>query len=398
MKNLFLESEVFSRAIEEIITKDELKERLAGGKQLRIKFGADITASTLHLGHAVNLWKMRELQEYGHKVVFVVGDFTTQIGDPTGRIDTRKKMFAKDIGGWAKNFIDQIEKILLTDKKVFEVRRNSEWYAKMKTDELFKIFSFFTHTRLIERAMFQERIKRKTQILIPELLYPILQGYDSVVVKSDLTIVGSDQLFNENIGRFLQEKFKQRPQVLVTTLITPGIDGHEKMSKSLGNFIGLNDSPQDKFGKTMRLPDNLIISYFEAHTDVPIKEIDNIKKSLGIGKNPMEAKLLLAEAIVKRYHGEAVAKEEHKKFMGVFSGRHSPQEIPDIKLSSNILDPITLLVETKLVSSRSEARRLIRQGAVEIGDRAISLLQQKINISGGEIIKVGKRKFARLGF
>ena len=210
-EKLDINSEIFTRAVEEILTREELKDKLKSGKQLRIKFGVDITAPTLHIGNAVNLWKMRELQEYGHKVIFLVGDFTTKIGDPTGMVEARKKAAVNNVDLWARNFIKEISKILLTDKKVFEVRRNSEWFGKMRAGELVSLMDLFTHAQVIERHMFQRRIKGGREIRLPELIYPILQGYDSAMLKSDLTIIGSDQLFNENMGRFLQEKSGQPP-------------------------------------------------------------------------------------------------------------------------------------------------------------------------------------------
>lgn len=396
MERLSINSEIFTRSVEEVIKKDELQKLLENGRKLRIKYGVDVTATDLHLGHAVNLWKMRELQEYGHKVVFLIGDFTTKIGDPTGRLETRRRISAPDINKWAKGFIKQVSRILRTDRKVFEVRRNSEWYGKMSAEGLLGLTFFFTHARLIERDMFQRRMAENKEIAMPELIYPILQGYDSVMLKSDLTIIGSDQLFNEGVGRVLQEKFGQPPQVLITTSITPGIDGKEKMSKSLGNYIGLEDSAEDKFGKIMSIPDKLIVSYLTVYTDVSLEEIGAKEKKLKDGSNPMEVKLFLAEALTRRYHGEKVAQKEKEKFLKIFSRKKNPEKMPAVKLDYGLSDPIEVLLKTGLVSSKSEARRLIGQGAVDVDGRALANPSEKIEVKKGVVIKIGKRKFIRV--
>lgn len=389
-------SEIFTRAVEEVLTRDELKDKLKSGKKLRIKFGVDITAPTLHVGNAVNLWKMRELQGYGHKVVFLIGDFTTKIGDPTGRVEARKKAAVNNLDPWARNFIKEISKIILTDKKVFEVRRNSEWFGKMGAEELMGLMDLFTHAKVIERNMFQLRIKEGREIRLPELIYPVLQGYDSVMLESDLTIIGSDQLFNENIGRFLQEKFGQPPQVIVTTLITPGLDGGPKMSKSLGNYIGLNDSPTDKFGKAMRLLDSLVVPYLEIYTDVPMEEIKRVEVGINAGKNPMEAKLFFAEALVRRYHGEVSAQSERERFLKIFSRRELPDKMPQKKLRRGVWNPVELLVESGLAESKSEARRLLGQGAVSINGTVLRNISAGVQVNSGTLIKVGKRKFLKV--
>ncbi len=396
MQKLTTDSEIFTRAVEEIVTREELNKKLLSGKKLRIKFGVDVTASTLHIGNAVNLWKMRELQEYGHKVIFLIGDFTTQIGDPTGRVEVREKAVTKNINIWANNFIKEISRILLTDKKVFEVHKNSEWFGKMKATDLANLMGFFTHSRVIERDMFQRRIKEGHEIRLTELIYPILQGYDSVMLKSDLTIIGSDQLFNENIGRFLQTKFGQPPQVIVTTVITPGLDGGSKMSKSLGNYIGLGDSPTDKFGKAMRLLDSLIAPYLETYTDVSWDEIKRIESELKSGKGRMEAKLFFAEALVGRYHGREIAQRERKEFLEMFSHHKLPDSMLGKKLRYGHWDPTVLLFNTDLVKSKTEARRLILQGAVEVDGKRLMDSKEKIVIKNGTIIRVGKRRFLRI--
>ncbi|MDQ6803407.1 MAG: tyrosine--tRNA ligase [Actinomycetota bacterium] len=296
-----------SRTIDDVITFDELRPRLGCGRPLRIKYGVDVTAPFLHIGHAVNLWMMRCLQEWGHVVVFLIGDFTTRIGDPTGKTEARAIPNRVEIEQNAERFIEQVGAVLLTDHEVFEVRRNSEWYEGMSLDEFLSLASMVTHARLIERDMFQQRIASRREIHVHELLYPMRQGYDSYMLGSGLTIVGTGQLFNELMERFYQERFGQSPRVVVTTKITPGIDGKQKQSKSLGNYIALADTPRDKFGKTMSIPDELILPYFEVYTEETLEDVDEF-----LFGHPMEAKKRLAEAVVARYHGDDVARAERE--------------------------------------------------------------------------------------
>lgn len=396
IKDISLTSEIFTRTVKDIITREELAERLKRKKQLRIKLGIDATAPDLHIGHAVNLWKIRALQEAGHKAVIVLGDFTTQIGDPTGKSQTRPVLapavIKKNIAALKK----QVEQILFTSPRVLEVRKNSEWFGKMKTAEFLNLLSIVTHSQLIGRDMFQQRIKDGKEITISEMLYPILQGYDSVMIKSDLTIIGSDQLFNEHIGRFFQERFGQRPQAIMTHKLIPGLSGGEKMSKSLGNYIGLNDSPKDKFGKTMRVLDSLIVPYFEAYTNVPMLEIEHVKEDLAQGKNPMEAKLMLAGALVARYHSAAVAQREKEAFKNVFSRGEMPEQMAEVGLKEGKWVVIDLLVASGQAPSKSEVRRLVAQGAVEIDGVTMEETQKEVSIKKGSIIRVGKRRFVRV--
>ena len=389
-------SEIFSRAVEGITTLEDLKEKLKSGKKLRIKFGVDVTASTLHIGNAVNLWKMRSLQEYGHKVIFLIGDFTTKIGDPTGRLEVRRATGEKNVNQWAKNFIKQIGKILLTDQKTFEVRRNSEWFGRMKSEKLLELMSLFTHAQVIEREMFQRRLKEGKEIRLPELIYPVLQGYDSVMLESDLTVIGSDQLFNEGVGRFLQQKFGQRPQVIVTTTITPGLDGGVKMSKSLGNYIGLEDAPTDKFGKAMRLRDALISLYLKVYTETPLEKIVEMEERLRKGGNPMEAKLFFAEELVARYHGRKLARKEKERFLSVFSKKKLPEDMPTIKVRSSREDVLEFLMRADLAPSKTEARRLLKQGAIKVNGVPQHPALRLVELKTGSVIQVGKRKFVKL--
>lgn len=397
MRKITLNSEIFQRGVAGIVTREELSARLASGKKLRIKHGIDATAAELHLGHAANLWKIRAFQEAGHKAVILFGDVTTQIGDPTGKTKARPVLSLSQIKKNTRLIKKQVESILLTDKEVYEARASSEWYQHMPAPEFIRLLSLVTHARLIERDMFRERIKRGAEIFMHELIYPILQGYDSVRLKSDCTIIGQDQLFNEHLGRFLQEKLGRHPQSIIALTILPGLDGGEKMSKSLGNYIGLLDSPQDKFGKAMRLRDALIISYLEHYTDVPLAEIRAFGNDLKGGKNPMEAKLFFAEALVKRYHGAKEAKKEKEKFLTLFSKREMPEDIPVLKIRPGSYFLPDLLVRLKFARSKSEARRLVLEGAVEIDEGVVRNPKQLFDVSGsGIIIRVGKRRIARI--
>lgn len=396
MNTLSVTSEVFTRGVEEVITREELAGLLKSKKQLRVKLGIDATAPYLHIGHAVNLWKIRVLQEAGHKAVIILGGITTQIGDPTGKTAARPVLAEAEIRKNIAALKKQIAKILLTSPRVYELRNNLEWFGKMKTAEFLRLTAMVTHARLIERDMFQERIKEGKEITISELLYPILQGYDSVAIKNDMTIIGSDQLFNEHMGRLMQERHGQRPQVIVTNKILPGLGGGEKMSKSLGNYIALEDSPKDKFGKAMRVLDELIIPYLEVYTSVPMVEIEHVKEELEQGKNPMEAKLFLAESLVSRYHGAKIARKEREEFSNVFSKGTLPEDMPEAAVETGERDLIDLLCETKLAPSRSEARRFIMQGAVEIDGRSIGKSEKTISVNHGSIIRVGRRRFVKI--
>jgi len=377
----------FSRTTDEIFTLDELRKLLLSGKQIRIKYGVDVTAPTLHIGHAVNLWMMRTLQNLGHKVIFLIGDFTTQIGDPTGKNKTRPVISQNEIKKNTKEFIEQVKTILrFDDPNLIEIKKNSEWFKKMPTAEFLKLLSLVTHTRLISRDMFQARIKNGQDIYMHEIIYPILQGYDSFELKSDLTIIGTDQLFNEMLGRFYQGKFEQSPQVIITTKITPGIDGKEKQSKSIGNYIGLTHSPRDKFGRVMSIPDNLIIDYLKIYTEVPIKKINETKKALA--DDPMKCKKFLARKIVERYHGKNIALQEQQWFEETFSARAIPKNIEEIAVdgSATVFDAVIAYFGSK--KSNSEIRRLFKQGAVAQNQKKI--MDIKIKAADEDIFKVGK--------
>ena len=382
------------RTGERVFSTEELVHKLRRGRPLRIKYGVDVTAPFLHIGHAVNLWMMRRLQEQGHVVVFLIGDFTTRIGDPTGRSGARVAPPRAEIDANAEEFIRQVGQVLLTDPRVFEVRRNSEWFDRMSVDEFLSLLGLVTHGRLIQRDMFQRRIEQGDEIFMHEMLYPVLQGYDSKMLDSDLTIVGSDQLFNELMGRTYQEKFSREPQVVVTTRITPGIDGKAKQSKSLGNYIALADTPRDKFGKAMSIPDDLIVQYLEVYTDVPMDRIEPLRQGL---TDPYAAKKLLAESLVDRYHGAEVAAGEREWWDRTFAERKTPEDIPVVPVSGHrsLLDLIQACMPDR---SRSEIRRLVKQGAVHVDDDRVdeAALMSAPPGRDGAVLKLGKRHWFRL--
>lgn len=382
------------RTADQTFSMEEFEAKLSLGRPLRIKFGMDVTAPFLHIGHAVNLWMMRELQEQGHKVVLLIGDFTTRIGDPTGKSQTRKVISREEIAANAAGFIEQASAVLLTNPAVFEVRYNSEWFEKMPMDEFLSLLSMVTHARLIERDMFQKRIAEGREIRIHEMVYPIIQGYDSVMLESDLTIVGSDQLFNELMGRFFQEKFSQAPQVVLTSRITPGLDGGEKQSKSLGNYVALADSPREMFGKIMRLPDQLVIEWLEVYTTFPLEEIAAIKAGLENGINPMASKSRLAELVVGRYHGPEAGQEENEWFMRTFSRGETPDDVVEVRVGSDCT-LIEIIEACMPESSRSSIRELIGSGSIRLEDAKLTDAAM-IRDWNGYLLKVGKRRWFRL--
>ena len=388
--------ESFARTSEEIFSLNEFEELLKSGKQIRIKYGVDVTSPFLHIGHAVNLWMMRELQELGHKVIFLIGDFTTQIGDPTGRSDTRPIIPREEIEKNAEEFIRQAKMVLrFDDPNLLEIRKNSEWFSEYSLADFLKLLAMVTHARLISRDMFQRRIEKQEDIYMHEMIYPILQGYDSYVLESDLTIIGSDQLFNEMLGRFYQQKLGQKPQVIITTKITPGIDGKAKQSKSLDNYIGLGHSSRDKFGRSMKIPDELIVDYLKIYTNVPMDEISRVEKE--ILSDPMKWKKFLAREILKRYHNEADVQNEQEWFENTFSKKITPDDIPVLEVDESQWVAIDLVKKHFDKSkSNSELRRLFKQGAVSLNDRKISAFDEKVDVASEDVVKVGKRTWFKV--
>lgn len=385
------------RTTDTIIGETDLIERLASGRPLRIKYGVDCTAPDLHLGHAVNLWMMRYLQDLGHRVVFLLGDLTTRIGDPTGRSETRPVLTPAGIDANAASFLDQISLVLRTDPAVFEVRRNSEWYDAMDVATLLGLFSQVTQAQLMARDMFRERVAAGREIALHELTYPVLQGYDSFALDSDLTIVGSDQLFNEQLGRHFQQRLGAEPQVVITTTITPGIDGGAKQSKSLKNYIALTDTPKDKFGKLMSLPDSLIAEYARVYTELPLEQVAAMGEAAEHGGPPArDAKLRLASAVVTRYHGANSAKAERAAFIDLFTHRGEPTDLPEVLVDSANPTVLQLLRAARPQDSNSELRRLIKQGAASVDNRKALSPEQTVSLTDPITLRSGPHTFHRI--
>lgn len=387
----------FSRTTEQVVGREAFVERLDSGRPLRIKYGVDCTASDLHLGHAVNLWMMRYLQDRGHRVIFLLGDLTTRIGDPTDRPETRPVLATAEIEANASAYLDQVSTVLRTDDELFEVRRNSEWLEPLGVGGLLDLLAMVTHRRLIARDMFAERIESGTDIAGHELIYPVLQGYDSVAMDSDLTIVGTDQLYNEMMGRHLQQRFGRPPQTVITTKITPGLDGGPKQSKSLGNYVGLTDSAEDKFGKMMRLLDRLIETYALIYTDLDSDHVRELgRRAAAGGRQARDAKLDLAEAIVTRYHGAESAARERERFVSVFSAGELPEDLPTLVLDHDRITVLELLRQARPDASRAELLRLITQGGASLNGTKLTTPEATHHITPGDILKIGKRDRRRL--
>ncbi len=390
--------EVLTRGTDEVIIKEHLKERLLLSKKLRIKFGIDPTSPDLHLGHSVALRKLRQFQDLGHEIIFLIGDFTAMIGDPSGRSETRKMLTKEDVQNNMKNYQEQAAKIL--DMGRVEVRFNSEWYNKKGYNFLFELTSKFTVARVLERDDFKKRLKEDVDISVMEVIYPIMQGYDSVELNSDLEIGGTDQKFNLLMGRKVQRRYGKNEQDIMTLPLLEGTDGINKMSKSLGNYIGITEKPENMFSKIMSIPDNLIIKYFRLLTDIDEKNIENYKSDMQSGKlNPRDAKLKLAFEIVKIYHGEEKAQEAKKYFIDTFSKREIPENIPEVKIETESISLVDFIVLSGNAKSKGEARRKIEQGGVEIGGQKETdwqkILDKKFD---GKVFKVGKLGFARIKF
>lgn len=387
-----------ARLVDDVVSLEELRALLDTGKKLNIKYGVDCTAPFLHLGHAVNLWVMRRFQEDGHKVIFLIGNFTSKIGDPTGRNKARKMLTDEEIEHAAEEFVKQVSSVLITDdSEVFEIRRNAEWFGNMPLADFIGLCSMTTHAKLVSRDMFQKRIAAGDEIHMNELLYPILQGYDSVMLDSDLTVVGSDQLFNEMMGRFFQERFGQEKQVVMTTKITKGLWGEEKQSKSIGNFVALSDTSKDKFGKIMQLSDDRIIEWMKVYTDITLEEIAAIEEGLRGSMNPRDAKMRLAHAIVERYHGKEIADKEQSEFIATFSKREFPDDAPVVIIHEDKVGLVDLIyICTNTTLSKTKIRGLINQNAVTLNDQKMTDPTAIVEIGADMKLKVGKRLFFKV--
>ncbi len=381
---------LLKRGVADVIVHDDLEKKLKSGKQLRIKLGIDPTGFDLTLGHAVVLRKLRQFQDAGHHIILLFGTFTGKIGDPTGKSQTRTALTDEQIRENMTDYLNQAGKVLDIEK--VEVVNNGDWLSPMNFEDVLKLAGTFTVAQMLERDMYQERIKQGKEINLVEFLYPLMQGYDSVAIKADLELGGTDQTFNLLAGRKIQEHFGQTPQNILTVPILVGLDGHEKMSKSLGNYIALNDAPNDMFGKTMSIPDDVMLNFFELCTNVDLKDAaEKIKES------PRDAKVWLGQEIVKLYHGAEAAEAAYQDFLTKFVKKDIPDEMPEFEIGKKEIGILDLIAnETQFAASTSEARRLIQQNAVSLDGDKITDPNAIISISGEHVLKVGKRKFGRI--
>lgn len=383
--------ELLSRGVDEIINHDELTKLLTGKPKLRLKLGVDPSSPDIHLGHAVVLRKLRLLQDMGHKVIFLIGDATARIGDPSGRNKTRPVLSEQDIHRNAQTYLDQVGKII--DVKSAEIRRNSEWLDKLSFGELVSLASHFTVAQLIERDDFKNRLDSRAELGLHELLYPVMQAYDSVMLEADVEFGGSDQRFNMLAGRSLQKKMGQVPQQVFMTKLLVGTDGSQKMSKSLGNYIGITDEPGDMYGKVMSIPDSLIPEYYELTTAIASDAIAQLVQTLAEGANPRDAKASLAREIVSIYHGEKAALAAAERFG---SGEYAEAKlISDTRFKQPLEVQVQaqlpkLLTELGITSSHTDARRLIEQGGIKINHQPLST--DSVTLQSGDTISVGKRQ------
>lgn len=388
---------------EEIIPEAELLKKLEKsvrtGQPLRVKQGFDPTAPDIHLGHAVGLRKLRQFQDLGHTVVLIVGDYTAMVGDPTDRSSTRPRLTHEQVEANARTYLEQFFRIL--DRERTEVRRNGDWFAAMPFDKVMDLAARFTVARMLERDDFSRRFKEQRPISLHEMFYPIMQGYDSVEIRSDVELGATEQKFNLLVGRQLQQDFGQEPQVILTLPILVGLDGVNRMSKSLGNYVGITDPPSMMFGKLMSLPDDRMLDYFTLASDATIGELEAIRGRLAAkGENPRNLKIELAERITGLYHDAAAARAAHEEFDRVFRQGGAPDEVPELNYAfpSDGAWIIELITDAQMAPSRNEARRLIRGGAVSLDGETIKDEECRVSPPGiaGYLLKVGKRRFARI--
>jgi tyrosyl-tRNA synthetase len=388
--------EELCRGAEEILIREDLATRLAAGRPLRVKAGFDPTAPDLHLGHVVLLNKMRQFQDFGHEVIFLIGDFTGMIGDPSGKSTTRPPLTREEVVANAKTYTDQVYKVLDPDKTRLEF--NSRWMGKMDAVGLIELAAKHTVARMLERDEFQKRYKAGKPISVHEFLYPLVQGYDSVALHADVELGGTDQKFNLLVGRQLQQAYGQPPQVVMTMPLLEGLDGVNKMSKSLGNYIGIADPPLEMFGKLMSISDNLMWRYFELLSARPLTEIARLKRSVGEGENPRDIKFLLGEEMVTRFHSPAAAKRAREEFVARHRDQSAPEDLPLVTVPANEgkIGIAHLLKAAGLVESTSEAFRLIQQGAVRLDGERVDDRSLSIGAGKEHVVQVGRRRFARV--
>ncbi len=390
------------KGVAEIIPEAELTAKLEKsrktGKPLRVKLGVDPTAPDIHLGHTVVIRKLKHFQDMGHTAVFLIGDFTAMVGDPTGQSETRPPLTREQVNANAKTYLDQVFKILDRDKT--EIRYNSEWLDKLTSYDIVRLCAKYRVARMLEREDFHKRLTEQQPISMHELLYPLLVAYDSVVLEADVELGATEQKFNLLMGREIQREYGQDTQVCMMMPILVGLDGQRKMSKSLGNYVGITEAPGEMFGKMMSMPDELMWSYYELVTDRTPREIEALKEEVtGGALHPMDAKMRLAEEVIAGFHGEDAARRAAENFQRVFRDRQAPVEAPVVKLPKGPAKKLTaLLVDLKLIASKSEAERLIKQGGVEIDEVRVDEPRKDIDLSKPAefLLRAGKKKFLRV--
>jgi tyrosyl-tRNA synthetase len=384
--------EIIRRGCDELIVEEELVKKLASGRKLRVKLGLDPTAPDLHLGHTVVINKLRHFQELGHQVQFLIGDFTGMIGDPTGKNQTRPALTRDEILRNAQSYKSQVFKILDPDRT--QVLFNSEWSDKLGAEGMIRLAARYTVAQLLERDDFSKRYKNQQPIAVHELLYPLMQGYDSVAMKADVELGGTDQKFNLLVGRELQKQEGMEPQVIITMPLLEGLDGREKMSKSLGNYVGIAEAPQEIFGKLMSISDELMWRYIELLSFEPSDTVRAWKKGVGAGRNPKEIKVLFAKEIVARFHSPEAARQAEEAFEARFRRGELPEEIPEVEVKETQI--LKVLKEAGLVPSANEAARMIEQGGVRVNGEKVSDRNLQFKRGDAPVIQVGKRKVARV--
>jgi len=397
--------DVLRRGTVQIVSEDELLAKIRSsiktGRPMRVKLGVDASAPDIHIGHAVPLRKLRQFQEFGHEVFFIIGDFTGRIGDPSGRSDTRKQLTEEEVRANARTYQEQVYKIL--DPQKTRLCLNSEWLGALDFADVVRLGATTTVARMLERDDFQERFRQGYPISVHEFMYPLAQAYDSIATEADVEIGGTDQTFNLLMGRDIQREYGQAPQVVMTLPLLEGTDGIQKMSKSFGNYIGINDPPDEIFGRTMSIPDSLITKYFELATDVPMEEIGRLGRAMASGEtNPRDAKMQLAGEIVSLYISAEAARQARDNFIRVFSEKELPEDIPvwtpaaeDAAVGE--MPVAKLLVQAGLAPSTSEAKRLVAQGGVRVNDDRIEDDRFPVRLVPGTIVRVGKRRIVRIG-
>lgn len=398
MINLDEQVKIILKGVDDIIDEKDLREKLTKAhkenRQLVVKLGLDPSAPDIHLGHTVVLRKMKQLQDLGHKVVIIIGDFTGKIGDPTGKSSARKALTTEQVLENAKSYEEQIFKVLHKEKT--EVRFNSEWLSKLNFEEVVKLAATITVARMLEREDFKKRYESHTPISVHEFFYPLMQGYDSVAIKADIELGGTDQRFNLLMGRALQKEFGQESQVVIMMPLLEGLDGVNKMSKSLGNYIGVDEEAGVMYQKAMEIPDELIVKYYNLVTDIHPDVVNKIASDLKEDKvNPRNVKMELAKEIVRLYHGEERANFAEERFKSVFQKGQIPIDILTVEASSENFDLAQIIVDNKLVQSKSEVRRLATQGGVKVNEEKTTDLQSVV-AQGELVVQIGKKKFIKI--